>query len=64
MPTIRIIDLPPRQGSLLCEFGAVACITAISLMVVMYRFRQCSQRKRVPPCWIAVCAADLLPDTP
>ncbi|AYX34641.1 Uncharacterised protein [Burkholderia pseudomallei] len=64
MRAIRIIDLPPRRGSLLCEFGAVAGITAISLMVVMYRYRQRRQRERVPPCWIAVCAADLLPNTP
>lgn len=62
MPTIRIIDIPPRQGSLLCEFGAVVGITAISLMVVMYRCRQRRQCKRAPPCWIAVCAADLVPD--
>ncbi|AIV62026.1 hypothetical protein [Burkholderia pseudomallei] len=64
MPTIGIIDLPPQQGSLRYELGAVVGITAISLMVVMYRCRQRRQCKRVPPCWIAVCAADLLPDTP
>lgn len=64
MPTIGIIDLPPRQDSLRYELGAVVGITAISLMVVMYRCRQRRQCKRAPPCWIAVCAADLLPDTP
>lgn len=63
MPTIRIIHLPPRQDPLLCQLGAVAGITAISLLVVMCHRRQRRQRERIPPCWIAACAADVLPDT-
>ena len=64
MRAIRIIDLPPRRGSLLCEFGAVAGITAISLMVVMYRYRQRRQRECVRRCWCMAGVPDVFPGKP
>ncbi|VBM19467.1 Uncharacterised protein [Burkholderia pseudomallei] len=64
MPTIRIIDLPPRQGLMLYELGAVVGITAISLMVVMYRCRQRRQRECVRRCWCIAGAPDVFPGTP
>lgn len=64
MPAIPVIHLPPRRDPLLCQLVAVAGVTAISLLVVVYRYRQRRQRECVPSCWLATCAHDVLPDTP